>query len=229
MSAKYTFAVYETIVGSAKEKLVLLKLADNANDQGICWPGFEYLVKHTELSRSSLLRALKSLEEKKFIQVRRRKTEDKKQNLSNVYQLTLPSVTVTLPQYQDDTTPSVNVTPEPNNNKSNNESTVTSADALAHKIIDLWNDIKATQNTNWQSVDIRSKKRITLTKQRIKQVSQRMDEPNDKKIWSWFSEFMIAMANDAWYSGRQTGYKLEYGQFMAEDYFIKTIERLNER
>lgn len=226
MSAKYTFAVYETRVGSATEKLVLLKLADNANDEGLCWPGMGYLSKHTELGLSTIKRSIKSLEEKGLLKVARRKDESGSKNLPNVYRLTLPSVTLTPLSVHSDPTPPSTVTPE-SKIQSKKESIDSQSKELAHKIIDLWNDIKKANGTNWQAVDVRTKKRISLTNQRIKQVRQRIDEPTDKKVWNWFSDFFCAMAKDPWYSGKQNNYKLEFGQMMAEDYFVKTIERLN--
>ena len=195
MSAKYTFAVYSTIVGSAKEKLVLLKLADNANDNGVCWPAMGYLQKHTELSRSSLLRSLKSLEEKGFIRVTRRKTEDKKQNLSNVYQLTLPSVTMELPQYQDETTPSVIMTPKSNNIESKKESKKEQEVFLDH-ITNHWNEIMTTQ----PKINLLDKTKATKTRiAAIKKITN--DYPNylDHEYWQGYFYRLSTLKHFEWH------------------------------
>ncbi len=63
MSLHYTSQAWKTPVTDFKAKLVLLKLADNANDQGIAWPHIETIVSDTSLCRSSVFRALDKLEE----------------------------------------------------------------------------------------------------------------------------------------------------------------------
>jgi DNA-binding transcriptional ArsR family regulator len=49
------------------ELLILLSLADQANDAGICWPGLQSLMKRSRVSRPTVYRAVKSLEEKGII------------------------------------------------------------------------------------------------------------------------------------------------------------------
>jgi len=48
-------------------KLVLMKLADHASDDGVCWPSWGHLVKHTGLSRATVARALSELEKSGFV------------------------------------------------------------------------------------------------------------------------------------------------------------------
>ncbi|WP_163830754.1 helix-turn-helix domain-containing protein [Spartinivicinus ruber] len=43
------------------KKIVLLALADNANDQGYCWPAMDTIAEKTSLSRSTVKRHIKSL------------------------------------------------------------------------------------------------------------------------------------------------------------------------
>ncbi|MDE1464816.1 DnaT-like ssDNA-binding domain-containing protein [Spartinivicinus poritis] len=45
------------------KKIVLLALADNANDQGYCWPAMDTIAEKTSLSRSTVKRHIKSLAE----------------------------------------------------------------------------------------------------------------------------------------------------------------------
>lgn len=40
-------------VGNPLRKLVLLKLADNANDDGICFPSYQYIADVCEISKAS--------------------------------------------------------------------------------------------------------------------------------------------------------------------------------
>lgn len=48
--------------GSSTKKLVLLKLADHANSEGVCWPKPETLAAGTECSRATIFRTLDALE-----------------------------------------------------------------------------------------------------------------------------------------------------------------------
>lgn len=42
-------------VGNPLRKLVLLKLADNASDQGECWPSYQYIADQCEISKRSVM------------------------------------------------------------------------------------------------------------------------------------------------------------------------------
>ena len=48
-------------------KIVLLALADNANDEGICWPSITTLEKKTSLHRATIIRIISNLEEKSHL------------------------------------------------------------------------------------------------------------------------------------------------------------------
>ena len=66
-------------------KLVLVKLADHANDDGRCWPSVRTIKKQTGLSRDSVLRATRYLESKGLLTVIHR--TDGRLSRSNVYRL----------------------------------------------------------------------------------------------------------------------------------------------
>ncbi|MFA0690607.1 helix-turn-helix domain-containing protein [Vibrio splendidus] len=87
MSMFLTAQAMQLKVGNATRKLVLLKLADNANDNGVCWPSYEYIADMCEVDRRTVMRHIKTLEEMGLVSVRTRKGE--KGNSSNVYQLDL--------------------------------------------------------------------------------------------------------------------------------------------
>ena len=46
------------------EKFTLVALADNADEEGVCWPGQRFLSKKTGLSRVTVRKAITSLEAK---------------------------------------------------------------------------------------------------------------------------------------------------------------------
>jgi len=67
MSIRIMTKVFSAKVGSAIRKLILLKLADNADDSGRCWPSQSYLMDVCEISERTLRDHLRKLEEDGFI------------------------------------------------------------------------------------------------------------------------------------------------------------------
>ena len=85
MSIKLISWALDVTTGSSTSKLVLIKLADNANDQGRCWPSIAYIAKQTELSERAVREHIRLLEEKGFVETVRRVKEGV--NLPNAYVL----------------------------------------------------------------------------------------------------------------------------------------------
>lgn len=75
----------EAKVGNHGRKLVLIKLADNANDDGICWPSYQHVADHCEMGRSTVKAHIKSLADAGFLKIYER--NDGKS--SNYYVLTI--------------------------------------------------------------------------------------------------------------------------------------------
>lgn len=73
--------------GSPTSKLILLKLADQANDEGFCWPSQTTISKHCEVSRETVNRHIKRLESSGFLRVQRR--FDGNCQLSSYYHLNI--------------------------------------------------------------------------------------------------------------------------------------------
>jgi len=121
MSIKYLTYAFDARVNNPLRKLVLLKLCDNANDDGECWPSFATIARQCEMSRSSAIRHIQSLVDDGFLSVEPRYKQG--EQTSNMYQLNkkklidsgvteeLPSVTVTPPLVSECNPPSVTVTP----------------------------------------------------------------------------------------------------------------------
>lgn len=77
-------------VGNPLRKLVLLKLADNANDQCECWPSYQYLADQCECSKSSIKEHIAELISMGLLRKENRLGEKNgKGNTSNLYYLTL--------------------------------------------------------------------------------------------------------------------------------------------
>lgn len=75
-------------VGNPLRKLVLLKLADNASDQGECWPSYQYIADQCEISKRSVMNHIDELCKSGLLKKVSRKGP--KGNATNVYILTIP-------------------------------------------------------------------------------------------------------------------------------------------
>ena len=69
----------------AADRLMLLALADNADDRGLCWPGIPTLARKCAVHRSTVIRTLERLEAAGHLDVERRAGR------VNVYRITLAS------------------------------------------------------------------------------------------------------------------------------------------
>lgn len=75
-------------VGSPLRKLVLIKLADNANDQGECWPSYKHIADQCEIDRRTAMRHVDDLEAQGFLKKEMR-FGGPKGNSSNLFHLTI--------------------------------------------------------------------------------------------------------------------------------------------
>jgi hypothetical protein len=76
---------------SATEKVVLLALADHANDRGECWPSVSLLMQRAYVGERTVQRSLQSLENSGFI-VRERRQRENGSDTSNLYRLIFTKV-----------------------------------------------------------------------------------------------------------------------------------------
>lgn len=76
-------------VGSLAKKMVLIKLADQANDDGLCWPSYQTIAEACQVSRRTVIRHIKSLEEDGYLNITKTYDKANKKNFSNRYQLTI--------------------------------------------------------------------------------------------------------------------------------------------
>jgi len=86
-------------VGNPIRKLVLLKLADNANDKGECWPSYQHIADQCEIGRSTVKSHIKALEDMGL--VRREFRKNGVLNQSNLFHLTLDKPVKDIPQETD--------------------------------------------------------------------------------------------------------------------------------
>ncbi|MCX8976538.1 helix-turn-helix domain-containing protein [Citrobacter portucalensis] len=84
-------------VGNPLRKLVLIKLADNANDKGECWPSYQHIADHCECSKTAVRNHIDALEEMGLLKRENRiGVANGKGNTSNVYYLNLDATPVPL-------------------------------------------------------------------------------------------------------------------------------------
>ena len=84
-------------VGNSLRKLVLIKLADNANDKGECWPSYQHIADQCECSRTAVRNHIDALEEMGLIKRENRVgVNNGKGNTSNVYYLKLDATPMPL-------------------------------------------------------------------------------------------------------------------------------------
>ncbi|ELX2110437.1 helix-turn-helix domain-containing protein [Escherichia coli] len=87
MSMELMVKAMKIRVGNPLRKLVLIKLADNASDQGECWPSYQHIADQCEISKRSVMNHIAALCDSGMVKKVTRKGE--KGNSSNIYLLHL--------------------------------------------------------------------------------------------------------------------------------------------
>ena len=87
MSMRLMVQAMNCEVGNPARKLVLLKLADNANDDGICFPSYQYIADKCEMTRRSAISHIEYLIKMGLVSKKERKNKDG--SISNLYFLHL--------------------------------------------------------------------------------------------------------------------------------------------
>lgn len=76
MSMRLMVQAMNCEVGNPARKLVLLKLADNANDDGVCFPSYQYIADKCEMSKRSAISHIDDLIKMGFVTKKARKNKD---------------------------------------------------------------------------------------------------------------------------------------------------------
>src|SRR5688572_236500 len=100
MSTKCLSWAIDQTTGSATRKVVLLLLADLADEQHTCYPGREYLAERAELSEGAVSRALTQLAADGLVRVLRR-ARRRGGRTSNRYLLLVKGEATPLPDVDD--------------------------------------------------------------------------------------------------------------------------------
>ena len=110
MSMLLTAQAMKLKVGNPTRKLVLLKLADNANDKGECFPSYQHIADHCEVSRRSVISHIDVLIKMGLVEKKLRKNQDG--SSSNLYILHLEKGSENIsPPSERISPPSENISP----------------------------------------------------------------------------------------------------------------------
>lgn len=90
MSIKLMSRVWDETRFKGTELLVLLCLADHANDEGICWPSYEKLALRARCSRRQAIRCLISLKAEGWVEMIGKKRCQSGQ-YTNLFQIQVPA------------------------------------------------------------------------------------------------------------------------------------------
>lgn len=75
MSIRLMTQVFKDDSLEPMKKLVMLSLADNANDEGFCYPSIDTITKKTSLSKPTVIKHIKELEEKQYLLSKKRNSK----------------------------------------------------------------------------------------------------------------------------------------------------------
>ena len=124
MSIKVMSAVWANGPDSKTELLVLLALADNADDQGKCWPSYATIARKSRITRRHVIRIISKLCKDGYI--KKKKRMQNQEQTSNIYMINIEKLggdtvslvtdNVTTPSDNGDTPLVTTVTPEPSVN-----------------------------------------------------------------------------------------------------------------
>ena len=87
MSMELMVKAMKAKVGNPLRKLVLIKLADNANDNGECWPSHQHIADQCEIGHSTVRKHIAALVDMGFVTIKNRKGP--KGNLTNIYTISI--------------------------------------------------------------------------------------------------------------------------------------------
>lgn len=85
MSIELMSKAFKAKVNNPLRKLVLIKLADNANDRGVCHPSYQHIADQCEISRRSVIEHIKALQKMGVLSIKHRFNDG--ENTSNSFHI----------------------------------------------------------------------------------------------------------------------------------------------
>ena len=197
---------------SSTEKIVLVALADHANDEGKCWPGYKGLAGKCGLTRRSIIYVIQRLVDRGLVSIEERRREDGSYR-SNLYVLHVQEMHHggsgdALPPSAGDAShePSIIET------KGNIPPVVPPLESDFQKAIRLWNEMARRKNLSTV---------LKVTTARRKALKRRLDAWG---IGGWEKAVDIVEATP-WMSGdNPNGRKWNIDTILGEKVFTKLME-----
>ena len=216
MSLKYMIRALECKVGSHMQKLVLIKLADNSNDNGECWPSLSSIADICEISKRSAINSVKALEEKGILTVVREKTS-RELNKVNRYKINLGGEYSALPSetraprggepIAHGTCHSFETTNEPIESRDLKSPRI----KIVDQVIDYYHEILTTMP-----------KIKKVTKTRIASINARHKEDLNNNIENWPDYFNYIKDNCTWMLDPKYGINFDY--LINQTNYVKILE-----
>lgn len=217
MSIKLMTAVWDREDLASTHKLVLLALADWANDEGLCWPSINRLAVKASLTTRAVQKAIRALEQMGF--VRREEVTGK----GNRYWIAIPAnhvhpCTTFTPPLND-----VHPTPEPRspNTSEIHQGTINSIVDLPiddpdtvseNDVLEAWNDLA-------KDCGLPTVKKLNATRKR--QLKARLKE---NTLDEWKQAFAAIERSPFLKGENKTGWRASFDFLLQPSSFTKLIE-----
>lgn len=211
-------AVWDRDDLTSTHKLVLLALADWANDEGLCWPSISRLSIKTSLASRSVQRLIRQLEEMGFIR------RDEVTGKGNRYWISIPMTeshprhSVTPPLTDCHPTPDT-VSPNTSDTHQETSKDMSSDDdeVTVDEVVRAWNDLAADRNLS---------KVVKLTPSRRKQIQARIREYNAE---DWSTALSAIYRSKFLCGENDRGWKADFDFLLQPKSFVKLIEGAYDR
>lgn len=219
-------------VGNPLRKLVLIKLADNANDKGECWPSYKHISEQCEISKRSVINHIKDLEKAGFLSVKRRRVKADK-NTSNIYFLNLSGAGDSLGVVQEihhrgagdslggsagDAPKPVTSFNQPLNQAPKNDLKIKSEQFPFEKIRKHWND------SSLKPVRILSSAREDSLRARTKDILKAYPQQKESSIIDMWTGLIDWMSESAFLTNQTDWKKVDIDWILKENNFAKILD-----
>lgn len=216
MSVRIMANVWEHPGINSTQKIVLLALADWANDEGMCWPSIQRIADKCCLTTRAVQKALRAMEEMGLLRY-----EDGVHK-SRTYWISLPvnhvhPRTTFTPPLND-----VHPTPEPRspNTSYTHQLTTTSSKSsdddppvTEEEIIECWNDLAA--RTGLPKIKVMNDKRRNMLRKRIKECPD---------VETWSTAFRNIERSSFLRGDNERGWQADFDFLVQPTSFMRIIE-----
>lgn len=234
MSVKLMWAAMNAKAGSPTAKLILIKLADNANEKGECWPSLKNIAEQCEVSQKTVIENIKKLE--KLNLVRKVNRFNERGKTSNLYIISIEKnpksvseeTTTTHvkncnhPCEETTTTPCEESSYESVSSESVKEPEKTKAISTEEKIVNLYNEILADSKNQYHLPFVK-----VITEKRKKALKKfwALIDKDINRVESYFNWFISNAEHHRWIFGdNDRCWKADIEYICRDETFAKATE-----